>query len=161
MVIAVKIKVAVVSVVSILAFGIGAFLYGAPTDSGGAYIDPADQILVALGKKIYTNNCAACHGAKLEGQPDWRIRQPNGRLPAPPHDETGHTWHHPDAILIGIIKNGLVPGVTAPPGYVSNMPAYGKSLTDQDIQAVLAYIKSSWPKQTLDAQKEITQQPQQ
>ena len=108
MVIAVKIKVAVVSVVSILAFGIGAFLYGAPTDSGGAYIDPADQTLVALGKKIYTNNCAACHGAKLEGQPDWRIRQPNGRLPAPPHDETGHTWHHPDAILIGIIKNGLV-----------------------------------------------------
>lgn len=161
MAMAVKKKVAVVGVVSLLVLGAGALIYGSLTDSGAAYIDSSDQMRVTHGKQVYANNCAACHGAKLEGQPDWRIRQANGRLPAPPHDETGHTWHHPDAILIDIIKNGLVPGVTAPPGYVSDMPAYGTSLTDQDIQAVLAYIKSSWPKQALDAQKEITQQPQQ
>ncbi len=161
MVMAVKKKVAIIGVISLLVLGAGALIYGSFTNSGAAYIDPSDQTLVTQGKQIYANNCAACHGAKLEGQPNWRIRQPNGRLPAPPHDETGHTWHHPDAVLIDIIKNGLVPGVTAPPGYVSDMPAYGKSLTDQDIEAVLAYIKSSWPKQALDAQKEITQQPPQ
>nr|WP_233214389.1 cytochrome c [Pollutimonas nitritireducens] len=127
-------------------------------DSRPVFIDPSDQELVAIGKDIYANNCLSCHGAKLEGQPDWRVRQANGRLPAPPHDETGHTWHHPDAVLIDITKNGLVPGVTAPPGYVSDMPAYNKLLTDHDIRAVLAYIKSSWPKQALVAQKEITQQ---
>lgn len=116
---------------------------------------------MVAGKKVYANNCAACHGAKLEGQPDWRIRRANGRLPAPPHDESGHTWHHPDAVLIDIIKNGLVPGVTAPSGYVSDMPAYNNLLTDHDIVAVIAYIKNSWPKQALAAQKEITLQPQQ
>ena len=145
----------------VLALGAGLFMYESLMGSRPAYIDPSDQELVAIGKDIYANNCASCHGAKLEGQPDWRVRQANGRLPAPPHDESGHTWHHPDAVLIDITKNGLVPGVTAPPGYVSDMPAYGKLLTDHDIQAVHAYIKSSWPKQALTAQKEITlQRPQ-
>ncbi|CAM5567829.1 c-type cytochrome [Eoetvoesiella caeni] len=158
MVTVVKTTVVVAGVVGLLALGVGTALYGMFTDLASAYVDPSDQTLVALGKKVYANNCAACHGAQLEGQPDWRTRQANGRLPAPPHDETGHTWHHPDAVLIAITKNGLVPGVTAPPGYVSDMPAYGKLLSDHDILAVLAYIKSSWPSKALAAQKEITQQ---
>ena len=161
MVTAVKKKALIVGAVGILALGIGAYLYGTLTNSDDTYIDPFDQTLVALGKNVYANNCAACHGAKLEGQPDWRIRKANGRLPAPPHDVTGHTWHHPDAVLIDITKNGLVPGITAPPGYVSDMPAYGKLLTDHEITAVLAYIKSSWPAKALAAQKEITQQASQ
>ena len=161
MAIAVKKAGVIIGVLGVLAFGAGVFMYEPLTDSRPAFIDPSDQELVAIGKKIYANNCASCHGAKLEGQPEWRVRLANGRLPAPPHDETGHTWHHPDTVLIDITKNGLVPGVTAPPGYVSDMPAYGKLLTDHDIQAVLAYIKSSWPKQALAAQKEITlQRPQ-
>lgn len=85
------------------------------------------------------------------------MRKSNGRLPAPPHDESGHTWHHADAVLIDITKNGLVPGVTAPTGYVSDMPAYNALLNDHDIRAVLAYIKSFWPQHALAMQKEITQ----
>src|SRR5690606_16443464 len=78
------------------------------TDS--RFIDPsADTARVMLGKTVYTNHCAACHGVNLEGQANWRERMANGRLPAPPHDKTGHTWHHPDAMLIDMIKNGLVP----------------------------------------------------
>src|SRR3546814_3959263 len=84
------------------------------------------------GKAIYENNCAACHGATLQGQANWRERMPNGKLPAPPHDKTGHTWHHPDAMLVDIVKNGLVPGKTAPAGYVSDMPAYRDILSDQE-----------------------------
>jgi mono/diheme cytochrome c family protein len=124
--------------------------------AASAFIDPSDQSLVMRGKEIYASHCASCHGAKLEGQPDWRQRLPNGRLPAPPHDESGHTWHHPDAVLVDIVTNGLVPGRTAPEGYESDMPAYGAILSNDDIVAVLAYIKSTWPKRALEAQKSVT-----
>jgi mono/diheme cytochrome c family protein len=62
-------------------------------------------------------------------------------------------------MLFDMIKNGLVPGKTAPPGYESDMPAYGAILTDDEIVAVIAYIKSSWPPEVLEAQKEVTLQP--
>lgn len=101
----------------------------------------AEQL--ALGQKTYAQHCAACHGAQLEGQPDWRKTLPNGRLPAPPHDDSGHTWHHPDAVLFGITKHGLVPPY-APPGYQSDMPAFAGKLSDDEIRAVLAYIASHW-----------------
>jgi mono/diheme cytochrome c family protein len=96
-----------------------------------------------LGQKIYAQHCAACHGARLEGQPDWRSRLANGRMPAPPHDDSGHTWHHRDEVLFGITKHGLVPPY-APTGYESDMPAFGGVLTDSEIRSVLAYIASSW-----------------
>ncbi|WP_148105828.1 cytochrome c [Candidimonas sp. SYP-B2681] len=134
------------------------FVYSVWIDSGLAFIDPSDQGLVMQGEQIYANHCASCHGAQMQGQPNWRERMSNGRLPAPPHDKTGHTWHHPDAVLIDLVKNGLVPGRTAPSGYESDMPAYGNILSDDEIIAVLAYIKSSWPPKVLDAQKEVTRQ---
>lgn len=144
-----------------LAVAVTAVLFYFNSDRGKAaraFISPSDRELVARGKTIYASHCAACHGANLEGQPEWRRRMPNGRLPAPPHDETGHTWHHPDAVLIDIVKNGLVPGRTAPSGYESDMPAYGKLLSDADIAAVLAYIKSTWPSEAFELQKKMTLQ---
>lgn len=139
----------------VLAFLVGAIIYATP--SRRPAIDPADQRLVGVGKEIYLRACASCHGANLEGQPDWRTRLPNGRMPAPPHDASGHTWHHPDALLFGIVKEGLVPGKYAPPGYASDMPAFGEMLSDEEIRAVLAYIKSSWPERVLAYQQEIDQ----
>jgi mono/diheme cytochrome c family protein len=102
------------------------------------------KVDLALGEKLYAQQCASCHGANLEGQPDWRKRLPNGRFPAPPHDASGHTWHHPDEVLFAITKHGLVPPY-APAGYESDMPAFGGKLSDQQIRAVLAYIESRWP----------------
>ncbi|MEB2399950.1 c-type cytochrome [Parapusillimonas sp. JC17] len=150
----------VFGVVGVVIIGAAAVLYSTIRPSGPAFIDPADPSLVIQGKAIYANNCAACHGEALQGQPNWRERMSNGRLPAPPHDKTGHTWHHPDAMLVDMVKNGLVPGKTAPPGYVSDMPAYRDILSDQEIIAVLAYIKSTWPPKVLEAQKEVTLQRQ-
>ena len=112
-------------------------------------IDHTDPKLVEEGRRIYSAECAACHGANLEGQPNWASRLPNGRLPAPPHDQSGHTWHHSDRALFNITKRGPA---AYPGGYVTDMPAFGNRLTDGQIAAVLAYIKSTWPKDIQDKQ---------
>lgn len=118
-------------------------------------IDRQDKALVVAGQRIYGAYCGSCHGANLEGQPNWRERLANGRLPAPPHDASGHTWHHPDAVLFGIVKEGLVPGKYAPPQYESDMPGFGGSLSDEEIRSVLAYIKSTWPERELRYQRQM------
>lgn len=104
---------------------------------------PNDPQKIALGEGLYQVHCAACHGVHLEGQTDWRTRKTDGRLPAPPHDESGHTWHHPDNVLFQMVKYGLTPPL-APEGYESDMPAFEHILSDQEIWAVLAFIRSSW-----------------
>lgn len=77
-------------------------------------------------------------------------------MPAPPHDESGHTWHHTDEVLFGITKHGLVPGKYGPPDYESDMPAFGGKLSDDEIWAVLAFIKSHWTtRELLDARAEM------
>jgi mono/diheme cytochrome c family protein len=119
--------------------------------------DDADRI--ALGHARYAAHCASCHGAALEGQPNWRERLPSGELPAPPHDETGHTWHHPDEQLFRLTKEGVAP--FAPEGYVTDMPGFAEALTDDEIRAVLAYIKSTWPAEIRAHQESTTRQSQQ
>ena len=125
-----------------------------PAPGDDARADLRDAAKVALGAKVYARTCALCHGARLEGQPDWRTRLPNGRLPAPPHDDSGHTWHHPDHLLFGITKSGVVPPY-APAGYESDMPSFGGSLSDEEIWAVLAYIKKQWSREVLSARAEM------
>jgi len=117
----------------------------------------ASPAQLAQGSELYGQHCASCHGAKLEGQANWRTRLPSGRLPAPPHDASGHTWHHGDAVLFGITKYGLLPGKYAPQGYQSDMPAFEGKLSDAEIRAVLEYIKSTWSPQVQARQREITQ----
>lgn len=114
---------------------------------------PVTSEQITLGKKIYSEHCSSCHGANLEGQPNWKRRLENGRMPAPPHDESGHTWHHSDQDLFAITKLG-VGGVV--PGYESDMLAFGEILSDEDIVAVLAFIKSTWPERQRDVQARIT-----
>ena len=116
--------------------------------------DPADAAKVALGAKVYAAHCAACHGARLEGQPNWRQKLPNGRMPAPPHDEEGHTWHHTDQVLFGITKHGMKD--YAPPGYVSDMPAFGRVLSDDEVGRCSSFIASHWKtKELLEARAEM------
>jgi mono/diheme cytochrome c family protein len=105
--------------------------------------DPRDEAQVARGQAVYKEQCAACHGANLDGHPDWKQRLPNGRMPPPPHDATGHTWHHPDDLLFGMIQRGVA--AYAWKGYESDMPAFGNVLSEDAIWAVLDYIKSTWP----------------
>ena len=111
------------------------------------------------GERLYQENCASCHGANLEGQPDWRTRLPNGRLPAPPHDASGHTWHHTDRVLFDIVKRG--PAAIVGAGYESDMPGYEGVLTDDEITSIVDYIKSTWPDKERAFQSERTREDQQ
>jgi len=115
-----------------------------------------DADAVAEGKELYAEYCAACHGAALEGEAGWRIRGEDGLMPAPPHDETGHTWHHPDTQLFEMTKYG-VSAVLARRGldYESNMIGFGDVLSDEQILATLAFIKSTWPDQVIEMHDSI------
>jgi len=117
-------------------------------------LKPNDPGVRRLGQDIYREHCAACHGRFRQGQRDWRKRRGDGRLPAPPHDEYGHTWHHPDHILFAITKFGPA-AVIGDPSYPSDMPAYEDILTDEEIIAVLSFIKSRWPENIKDRHDQI------
>ena len=112
-----------------------------------------DKTRVTAGQAVYEQNCAACHGKSLEGQFNWQKRNNDGYLPAPPHDETGHTWHHPDQMLFEFTKYG--PQKFAGSDYKSIMPAYSGKLSDEEIWNVLAYIKSKWPKEIQKKHTEV------
>ena len=130
----------------LLVAGVGYFSLRATDRQAAAShsLRPDDPQVLRVGARIYTQQCAACHGAKGEGQPDWRDRGADGLLPAPPHDPSGHTWHHPDEQLFAITKQGLAQLINQP-DYRTAMPIYGGVLSDDEIVAVLSWIKAQWP----------------
>ena len=106
------------------------------------------------GKVLYIEHCSSCHGVNLEGEPNWQTMGEDGIMPAPPHDETGHTWHHDNRLLFNYTKFGGLAlfeamGVT---DMKSGMEGFGHLLTDEDIWDVLGYIYSTWPKQVQNIQ---------
>lgn len=113
---------------------------------------PAETI--AAGRAVYQQHCASCHGVNLEGQPDWKTPLPSGRLPASPHDESGHTWHHSDRVLFEITKYGTAAVVGG--GYESDMRGFQDTLSDDEIRAVLSFIKSTWPQRERRYQEDAT-----
>ena len=101
---------------------------------------------IGNGRVLYKEHCASCHGADLEGQPNWRRPDKDGILPAPPHDASGHTWHHDNPLLFDYTKLGgeglmTARGVT---GFKSGMPGLADAMSDDEIWDVLAYIRSTW-----------------
>ena len=109
---------------------------------------------IGNGEVLYKEHCASCHGVWLEGQPNWQRPGEDGILPAPPHDATGHTWHHGNRLLFDYTKFGgkrlmEVRGVT---GFKSGMSGFGDVMSDDEIWDVLAYIRSTWPDRIRDMQ---------
>jgi len=127
--------------VMMLALPAQAFFHGAPD--------------IESGRAIYEARCASCHGANLEGQPNWQSGNEDGTYPAPPHNETGHTWHHGDEMLTDYIRRGgqaVLDSMGV--AFSSGMPGFGDELTENDIEAVLDYIRSTWPDRIRAAQAE-------
>ena len=132
------------SVIGVLLVGVVLYYLSSPANEAEANISLKykDAAVIDLGRVVYVENCGSCHGVALEGQANWRQRGSDGYLPAPPHDETGHTWHHPDSYLFLMTKYGIDSMIGK--SYPNNMPAYEDKLADEEILAVLSYIKSTW-----------------
>ena len=101
---------------------------------------------VTVGQTLYAQSCAACHGANLEGKPNWKVPLADGSLPPPPHDNSGHTWHHPDELLLDIVANGSVLKAN------SQMPAFKEQFTIEQMAAILDFIKSKWGREEREYQ---------
>ena len=104
---------------------------------------------LAEGKALYEANCAACHGIIGEGEENWQNNNEDGTLRAPPHDSSGHTWHHPDQLLFQITSKGGK-------GLNSRMPAFDEKLTEEEITLTLEYIKTFWEPEHRESQADVT-----
>lgn len=136
----------------LMTFSAGSLFIARPALGGEGL--PSVAELIAAGNDVYVKHCASCHGDRLQGQENWRTRNLDGTLPAPPHDQTGHTWHHADWQLFEMTKTGRQP--FAPAGRKNGMPAYADVLSDRQILAVLAFIKSTWPRRIQERQTDIS-----
>jgi mono/diheme cytochrome c family protein len=98
--------------------------------------------VIAQGQQLYTQYCAACHGVNGAGQfPDAPLEpDATGRYGAPPHNDSGHTWHHHDQLLLQIVREG---GMGDPSAFYP-MPAFGAQLSDEQIVSIIGYIKTLW-----------------
>ena len=105
--------------------------------------------LVAIGAGLYSQFCSSCHGANLEGTADWQVMNADGSFPPPPQDSSGHTWHHGDDLLVGIVLDGS-------DFAQSRMPAFEDLLSGNDVLSILEFFKSNWGPQERAVQWEMT-----
>ncbi len=137
--------------------GISALAYVTLTAAAPVGIPYTESRVVSAGADIYAAHCAACHGAELKGEPHWEYPDAEGYMPAPPQDGTGHTHDHNDFILFNTVKYG--PETTVCVGRKSRMGAFEGILEDDEILAVLAYIKSTWPDDIIERHNAISGRP--
>jgi mono/diheme cytochrome c family protein len=140
------IRVFTLAAICILAMLCGPTRMAFAADAGSSsthFADADNAALVTEGQQIYQQACSSCHGRRLQGQALWQLKDQFAGRRAPAHDSTGHTWQHADEDLFHMTKFGRF--AAAPPDAVSFMPAFEARLSDHEILAVLAFIKSTWP----------------
>ena len=134
------------------------FIWAPGADGSGVapegLVQPLDRQQVAQGQAVYQTSCAVCHGLRAEGDPDWRQRNADGTFRPPPHDSTGHTWHHGDGLLYRIVRDGGK--IYEDPSFKSMMPAFGDRLSDEELRSVITYFKSLWGSRERAFQAEVS-----
>ena len=109
-----------------------------------------DENQLALGKQVFTDNCAVCHGDNAQGANNWHQRNADGSFPPPPLNGTAHAWHHSLDVLYDVISNGSQPGQ-------GNMPAWKDKLSKEQIEATIMWFQSLWPDQVYAGWYEMQQ----
>jgi len=97
-----------------------------------------DKDVRAHGESLYTDHCAACHGADGEGG-----RTPAGVAYVPLAGNRKVLLEAP-ANLIHIVVNGGFPPTTAGNPRPYGMPPFGPSLTDAEIAVLATYVRGAW-----------------
>jgi len=110
------------------------------TLTGVDVIRPHNVQQITEGEQLYKQHCVSCHGAKAEGNPDWRKALAEGKYLPPPLNGTGREWHSSRNELHNHIKYGSKFGK-------GNMPPFQNTLTDAQITAVIAWFQSLWSDQ--------------
>jgi mono/diheme cytochrome c family protein len=125
--------------------------------SCGSSQNQGEQVSPALsesGQQLYNTNCLSCHGGPAGGS--------MSDMP-PRHNANGHTWHHPDCQLIDIVLNGsgemgeMMRRMMGKPDTPS-MPAFRDRLTEEEVRAILAYIRTWWTEDQRQTQAMITRE---
>ncbi len=129
-----------------------------PVVLNGVAVPPVptlDARRVAEGERLYAGYCAGCHGVNRQGAPDWRLPLTDGSLPPPPHDDSGHTWHHADSLLARIVLEG---GAAVYGDLAANarMPAFEDKLSADEAAAVIEFLKSRWGREQREFQWWVT-----
>src|SRR5919204_2729899 len=107
------------------------------------------------GERLYNVYCATCHGGADAAQGS----APRASYP-PPHNSSGHTWQHPTCELEAIVRDGgddttrALRATQAPPGAVQ-MPSFKDRLSADEIDAILAYIKTMWTDEQRHSQERV------
>ena len=126
-------------------------MLGEPVEQ--APLPELDSQAVGRGQVLYEAHCAECHGANLEGDPNWQTQNDDGSFKPPPQDVNGHTWHHADQLLVDIVLNGS----DFPQ---SRMPLFAGSLSEGDVIDILEFFKSTWGPTERDVNWQATQRVQ-
>ncbi len=119
------------------------WLYGcqAGSDAVERWYSPQQ---VAVGSSLFASHCASCHGIQAQGLiKNWKQKQADGHLPAPPLNGSGHTWHHDLPLLLSIVQHG---GSL----YDGQMPAFDQKLNETAQHAVIAFFQSQWDDATYE-----------
>ncbi len=100
---------------------------------------------VGRGRKLYEDNCQACHGVRGVGErpKDMYARDEYGFV-APPLDNSAHGWHHSDEGIVETILRGSDRN--------KRMIAWKGTLSRKDAWDVVAYLKSIWNFRSLACQ---------
>jgi mono/diheme cytochrome c family protein len=96
--------------------------------ASAALVAPAFGGDLATGKKIYTDKCLKCHGEKGKG--DGPKAEDLEKKPAD-YTDKAKMAKFTDADLKKAVKEGKKP-----------MPAFGKKLSDEEIDGVIGYIRT-------------------
>ena len=108
---------------------------------------------ISKWRRVYLEQFNSCHGVNLEGQVSWQDTMVDEMRLAPPHDTSGHTWHHPDEMLSNLTKYGFKAMIND--DYKVSMPVYDGILSEEEIIASLSYIKSTWPDEVIEIHDKI------
>ncbi|MDQ7028218.1 MAG: cytochrome c [Anaerolineae bacterium] len=114
-----------------------------------------DNSQLAAAQRNYNTLCAHCHGYGGDGQPLETAERTEtlGYHTVPLHNSAGHTWQHPDQLLFETIKYGVESPIN-----LYTMTPFGDLLSDDEIFAIIDYLRLWWTDDQQTWQEQLTTQ---